>query len=133
MYMYRISSEHLQGSKQIRVLLTRDTLYHRYDVQYIFGITLATNGGCSKQSQVLLTRDILYHRYDVYYLEAALQKVGDVKKLYDQITKHLRETLPECNVDDFFFETDPEALRLDMVKNCAEDPQGPSVGKCGGR
>ena len=54
-----------------------------------------------------------------------MELTGDMKELYKAITVHLRKTLPECNVEDFFFETDTAALRHDMagtalttVKDC---------------
>ena len=51
-----------------------------------------------------------------------------MKELYKAITVHLRKTLPECNVEDFFFETDTAALRHDMARNCADNCEGLLVG-----
>ena len=67
-------------------------------------------------------------RYDVYYLETLLELTADMKELYKAITVHLRKTLPECNVEDFFFETDTAALRHDMARNCADNCEGLLVG-----
>ena len=57
-----------------------------------------------------------------------MELTGDMKELYKAITVHLRKTLPECNVEDFFFETDTAALRHDMARNCADNCEGLLVG-----
>jgi len=37
--------------------------------------------------------------------------------LYAFLAKKIRETLPACHIEDFFFETDEGALRLEMQRS----------------
>lgn len=69
-----------------------------------------------------------HKRYDVFYLESVLEPIGSPKKLYKDMAMHVSSVLPSCTVEDFFFETEPEALRHEMMKNSAEHPEGPLVG-----
>lgn len=64
----------------------------------------------------------------MFYLESVLEPTGSAKQLYKNMAMHVSSVLPSCTVEDFFFETDPEALRHEMAKNCAEHPEGPSEG-----
>jgi hypothetical protein len=65
-------------------------------------------------------------RYDIYYLAEVVEPIAKPKELYAAIVAHIAATLPECTIDDFFFETDPEALRLEMKRNAssADDCEG---------
>lgn len=60
---------------------------------------------------------LLPWRYDVFFLRSLLKPVRCAKDLYALLTAKVRETLPKCHIEDFFFEKDEEALRLEMHRS----------------
>ena len=41
-----------------------------------------------------------------------------MSKLYESLAARIKEALPECRVEDLFWETDEKALRMEMAQTC---------------
>lgn len=52
----------------------------------------------------------------MFYLDCVVECIGDINKCYSEMSAHLREVFPVCTVNDFFWETDEDALRLEMAR-----------------
>ena len=56
-------------------------------------------------------------RYDLFFKRTLLEQVGDIEKAYQNMAQHIKEKLPACQVEAFYFESDESALRLEMERN----------------
>ncbi len=68
-----------------------------------------------------------FPRYDIFILDEVLETVGDIKKMYSILVNILQKKLPECRVQDMFFETDADALRAEMMRSRNENAEGRRV------
>ena len=68
-----------------------------------------------------------FPRYDIFILDEVAEQVGDIKKMYSDLVNMLQKKLPECRVQDMFFETDTDALRAEMLASCNENAEGHRV------
>ena len=60
----------------------------------------------------------------MFYLDCVVECLGDIAKLYSDMSAHLREVFPVCTVNDLFWETDVDALRLEMTRTSNMKCQG---------
>lgn len=68
--------------------------------------------------------DLRQTRFEVLWRKDILDCIGDMTEAYAELTRHLKSVLPKLSVDDFFFENDEEALRLEMSRNANNNATG---------
>jgi len=92
------------------------------------GVYVATMTSLLNAVAVFVSHDgfVFNLRFDIFFFRDFFElKMDNPAKLYQQLCEHLRSQLPECHVDDLFWETDPIALRLEMGRNCNAHCEGP--------
>lgn len=62
----------------------------------------------------------------MFIMRSFLEQTRCPAKLYQELAEHVTKTLPPCQVEDFFFEQDDQALRMEMRRSCADHKEGPN-------
>ena len=63
-------------------------------------------------------------RFDIFWHPDFLECLGDIAKTYSELASVVLNGLPKCRINDLFFETDEQALRLEMKRQSSSASEG---------